>query len=316
MSEIKNCLECPKDKTCSSWYGGSMCTEAPGRRRTMNLHKCLLTRNDCYKAGRTIVPHGVMVHSTGANNPKVSRYVPGDSVVGRNTAGNHWDQTRVYHYTDGTKTVGVRDTSKKLERTDYGSCVHAFVGRFADGSVGTAQTLPWTMRGWHCGKGSRGSGNDTHISFEICEDGLTDASYFKAVYREAVELTAMLCKEYDLDPLADGVVICHAEGHKRGVASNHADVLHWFPKHGKTREDFRADVAREMKGESDLTEKEVRAIVRDEYVKIESERVEQPVSAWAAALLEEAKAKGITDGSRPQSYATRQEVALMVNAVK
>ena len=30
MSEIKNCLECPKDKTCSSWYGGSMCTEAPG----------------------------------------------------------------------------------------------------------------------------------------------------------------------------------------------------------------------------------------------------------------------------------------------
>ena len=31
MSEIKNCLECPKDKTCSSWYGGSMCTEAPGR---------------------------------------------------------------------------------------------------------------------------------------------------------------------------------------------------------------------------------------------------------------------------------------------
>ena len=126
----------------------------------------------------------------------------------------------------------------------------------------------------------------------------------------------MLCKEYDLDPLADGVVICHAEGHKRGVASNHADVLHWFPKHGKTMEDFRADVAKEMKGESDLTEKEVRAIVRDEYAKIESERAAQPVSAWAAALLEEAKAKGITDGSRPQSYATREEVALMVNAVK
>lgn len=29
MSEIKNCLECPKDKTCSSWYGGSMCTDTP-----------------------------------------------------------------------------------------------------------------------------------------------------------------------------------------------------------------------------------------------------------------------------------------------
>ena len=26
---------------------------------------------------------------------------------------------------------------------------------------------------------------------------------------EAVELTAMLCREHNLDPLADGVVICH-----------------------------------------------------------------------------------------------------------
>ena len=55
-----------------------------------------------------------------------------------------------------------------------------------------------------------------------------------AVYQEAVELTALLCREYGLDPLRDGVVLCHAEGHKRGVASNHGDVLHWWPKFGKT----------------------------------------------------------------------------------
>lgn len=70
------------------------------------------------------------------------------------------------------------------------------------------------------------------------------------------------------------------------------------------------------KEEIDLTEDQVRAIVRDEYAKIEAGRAKQPASPWAAVLLEEAKAKGITDGSRPQSYATRQEVALMVNAVK
>ena len=27
-----------------------------------------------------------------------------------------------------------------------------------------------------------------------------------------------------------------------GIASNHADVGHWWPKHGKSRDDFRADV--------------------------------------------------------------------------
>ena len=41
----------------------------------MNLHKLILTNNDCYKAGKTITPKGIMVHSTGANNPNLKRYV-------------------------------------------------------------------------------------------------------------------------------------------------------------------------------------------------------------------------------------------------
>ena len=188
----------------------------------MNLRKQLLTKNDCYKANRKITPKGIMVHSTGANNPNVSRYVPGDAVLGKNLYNNHWD------------------------KGDVQKCVHAFIGKFADGSVGTVQTLPWNWRGWHCGKGSKGSGNDTHISFEICEDFLTDASYFNAAYKEAVELTAMLCKEYNLDPTKDGVVICHSEGYKRGIASNHGDVMHWFPKHSKSMDTFRADVKAAM----------------------------------------------------------------------
>lgn len=257
----------------------------------MNLRKQLLTNNDCYIRGRTIRPRGVMVHSTGANNPNLRRYVaPNDGLLGEPSL-RHWNQSGV------------------------GACPHAFIGKLADGTIATYQVLPWTMRGWHCGTGTSGiSANNTHISFEICEDGLTDASYFQAVYREAVELTAYLCKEYGLDPLADGVVICHSEGYKRGIASNHADVLHWFPKHGKTMDDFRADVDREMKGENDLTEEQVRAIVRDEYEKIEAERAKLPASEWAKVKIQLARARGITDGSRPQSYATREEVAIMVNA--
>ena len=258
----------------------------------MNLRKQLLTNNDCYIRGRTIRPRGVMVHSTGANNPNLRRYVgPDDGLLGVNRNNNHWNMPGV------------------------GACVHAFIGKLADGSVATYQTLPWTMRGWHCGTGTSGiSANNTHISFEICEDGLTDVSYYQAVYREAVELTAYLCKEYGLDPLADGVVICHSEGYKRGIASNHADVLHWFPKFGKSMDDFRADVARTMEGESDLTEEQVRAIAREEYKKIEAERAKLPASEWAKVKIQLARARGITDGSRPQSYATREEVAIMVNA--
>lgn len=41
-------------------------------------------------------------------------------------------------------------------------------------------------------------------------------------------------------------------------------------------------------------------------------RGDKPASGWAGELLQEAKNAGITDGSRPQSFATREEVAVMI----
>lgn len=183
----------------------------------MNLHKLILTNNACYKVGRTITPKGIMVHSTGANNPNLKRYVgPDDGLLGKNQYGNHWN----------TATPGGRQV-----------CVHAFIGKLKNGTIATYQTLPWNMRGWHSG----GSANNTHIGFEICEDGLTDASYFSAVYKEAAELCAYLCKQYGL---TEKDVICHCEGYKLGIASNHSDVMHWFPKHGRSMDTFRTEVKR------------------------------------------------------------------------
>ena len=47
-------------------------------------------------------------------------------------------------------------------------------------------------------------------------------------------------------------ILCHADSHKLGLGSNHGDVLHWFPKFGKSMDDVRADVAALM---GDVTEK-------------------------------------------------------------
>ena len=251
----------------------------------MNLYKQLLTEHDCYKAGRIITPKGVMVHSTGANNPYVCRYVPGNDTLGYNTGGNHWN------------------------RAGLSKCVHAFVGKLADGTVGVVQTLPWTMRGWHCASGPKGSGNNTHISFEICEDDLSDERYFQEVYKQAVELTAYLCRTYRLNPEADGVVICHQEGFQRGIASNHADVLHWFPKYGKSMDDFRADVAQAME-EENVTQEQFNKMM-ETYL---TSRTKLAISDWAKEPVQQAVAKGITDGKSPQGFATRQEVAAMINA--
>ena len=190
----------------------------------MNLHKLIFTENACYKAGRKITVKGIMVHSTGANNPWLKRYVgPDDGLLGKNQYNNHWNT----HHPGGREV-----------------CVHGFIGKLADGSIATYQCLPWDHRGWHAG----GSANNTHIGFEICEDGLSDGTYFKKVYQEAVELCAYLCKQYGL---TEKDIICHSEGYKRGIASNHGDVMHWFPKHGKSMDTFRAAVKELLNAEED-----------------------------------------------------------------
>ena len=167
----------------------------------MNLKKLIFTENECYKAGKKIKPKSIMVHSTGANNPYLRRYVgPDDGLLGENQYNNHWNQ----HRPSGRQV-----------------CVHAFIGKLKNGTIATYQTLPWDHRGWHAG----GEANNSHIGFEICEDNLSDAAYFNAIYKEATELCAHLCKLYNL---TEKDIIGHYEGYQKKIASNHGDPRHWF----------------------------------------------------------------------------------------
>lgn len=208
----------------------------------MNLHKCILTNNDCYLTNEWIKPKGVMIHSTGANNPMLRRYVQPSATDP--------------DYEENMKLLGYNKNRNSWNRSGTNACVHGFIGKLDSGKIASMQTLPWNMRGWHAGNGTtRPSANNTHISFEICEDDLTSRDYFNAVYQEAVELTAYLCEMYGLDPLEPEVVICHSEGHRLGMASGHADVEHWFPKFGKSMDDFRQDVKNAMEDEDMTDEK-------------------------------------------------------------
>lgn len=241
----------------------------------MNLHQCIFVNSDCYKRGVYIVPRGVMWHSTGADNPQLKRYVqPDDGLLGYNSYQNHWN------------------------RNGLNVCVHAFIGKLQSGEVATYQTLPWNRRGWHAG----GKANDTHISFEICEDGLDDEAYFREVYREAVELTAELCKEYGLDPMEDGVVIDHKEGHDRGLASNHGDITHWLKIYGLTMDDVRRDVATEM-----AKDEEVEAVAE-----VKRYQTLEELPAWAVPEATELVELGALRGNEKGLDVTEDMLRCMI----
>lgn len=173
-----------------------------------------MTRNDCYQANEKIVPKGILLHSTAT---------PG-------VMAHEW-------YDMWNKSYQKGEINRKV-------CVHAFLD---DENV--MQYLPWDHRGWHGG----GPVNKTHIGIEMCEpagivyddkygstiieyDVEANEEYFRKAFKNAVELCVMLCKKFNL---TEENIITHCEAHKMGIASNHADVMHWFPKHGEDMDTFR-----------------------------------------------------------------------------
>ena len=203
---------------------------------------CMQTNSTCYKGTSQGTPVGVLWHSTGSNNAWISRYVQ--------------PSANDSNYTTLINTIGKNKYNNDWNHIDVQAGLNAWIGKLADGTVATVQSMPWNYRPWGCGSGSKGScngktGGPFWIQFECCEDSLTDKTYFDKVYKEACELTAYLFKKYKINPYGsvsyNGVtvptILCHADSCALGLGSNHGDILHWFRKHGKTMDDVRKDVA-------------------------------------------------------------------------
>ena len=248
----------------------------------MKLKESILTKNPCYTAGRKITVKGLMLHSVGCSQPKASVFI------------NSWNKASYNN-----------------------ACVHAFI----DGNDATIyQTLPWNHRGWHCGSGSKGSGNNTHIGVEMCEpacikytggssftcsDLATARAVAKRTYEAAVELFAYLCKKYGLNPTADGVIISHKEGHSRGIASNHGDPEHLWKGLGMsyTMNTFRQAVKAAMAGSGTSVETDgytkimgtaaATAAQMESYLKKANPSVAQSVIDMVPLYLSEGKAEGV-----------------------
>ena len=180
--------------------------------------------NLCYKAARTMPtgsPAGIIIHSTGANNPNLKRYVNAPEICGENPYKNYFD------------------------RPDSNVCPHAVIGKDKNGEVKAAKLLPWNVCCWGCGSGSKGSYNysPAYIQIEVCEDALNDRAYFEEAFGLVADLCQRLMKNYPT--IRPGNIISHKEACARGYASNHGDPENWLARFGKNMDWFRSLVAPE-----------------------------------------------------------------------
>lgn len=182
------------------------------------IEKRFLEKNSCFISPITIFPEYLIVHSTGVG------YSTKESLF------NSWNKP------------------DKLS-------VHGMVD-----DKGSLHTLPLDFLAWHVGK----KGNARTVGFEICEPKFIayadkahtkiDASKynpndvdirfdFEKRYQNAVKLAVYFCKSLGFS--ADKI-LSHREACKKGIASNHADVEHWFSLFGKDMDVFREDVKRAL----------------------------------------------------------------------
>ena len=196
---------------------------------------CMMTQSTCYRQTTKMKIKGVLWHCTGANNPYIKRYVQPDddapdrdeliALFGKNQYHNDWNHEERW------------------------AGLNAWIGKLADGTVATVQTMPWDYKPWGCGGGC----NDGWIQFEICEDDLHDKVYFEAAYDQGVKFTAYLCKLFNIDPWGKignvPTILCHQDSYRLGMGSNHSDVYNWFKIYNKTMDDVRSDVAKLLGGE-------------------------------------------------------------------
>lgn len=196
---------------------------------------------------------------------------------------------------------------KKWNSTSYDrACVHAFI----DANTGTVyQCMPWNFRAWHVG----GSANNTHVGVEMCEPSaikyttgakftITDKEKaFKqceTAYKAAVELFAMLCNKYRLDPLKDGVILSHNECGKRGIGSGHVDPEHLWSELGigYTMDGFRKDVKSAMTGA--VTEPTTKPVAPDKTVTVKVRQLSKGMEGNDVRTLQAALiANGFSCGS-------------------
>jgi hypothetical protein len=280
---------------------------------------CMMTNSTCYKGTRPMEIKGILWHSTGVNNPNLKRYVQPSKTDG--------------NYNKLLEILGVNQYGNDWNHIVRQAGLNAWIGKLANGEVAAVQTMPWEYRPWGCGSGVNGSCNNGWIQFEICEDGLNDPNYFEQVYTEACELTAYLCKLYNLNPhgiaVVNGkevpVITCHADAYSLGMGNNHTDINHWFPKYNKNMATVRDDVAKlleinnniipvpEEEEEEEMTQEKFNEMMNNYLTAL----AQQGPSAWSAEARAWCEKNGIIKGDEHgnrmyKKYLTREEIATLL----
>lgn len=158
-----------------------------------------MTNSTQWAYHKELKPVGIVVHSSGRNNPYLRQYVQPSkdnknyidiiTQLGENHKHNDWNHIHtLYNF-------------------------HYWIGKDKNNNVISVQTFPLNIKTW----------NDNYIHICICEDKLNDRDYLADCLAELAALCDDLCKDFNWD---ETVIFDYSE------ISNFPDSNYWLKKHG------------------------------------------------------------------------------------
>lgn len=203
------------------------------------------------------------------------------------------------------------DAPAKNEASYHNSNNNQVSFHIAIDDVEAIEVIPLNRNAWHCGDGN-GNGNRKSIGIEICYSK-SGGERYKLAEENAVKLTAKLlyerrwgiervkkhqdwsgkyCPHRILDSKSWGAFLNRVK--------NELDILN-----GKNKGELTMSQYNELDAKITALQKELD--------KKQNKFVERQVSESHKVAWEFLKSQGITDGSNPQNYITREQFATMIN---
>lgn len=222
----------------------------------MNEIKSYLTENECYKSDRKMTEvRGLLIHDTATPGATPETFVKSWNVL--------------------------RPAGKQV-------CVHAF----ADDTK-VINTLPYTMRCWGCGFGTKGSGNDYYIQIEMCDskeiyfkngweyntkDKDKTYKYVNDTAEVVSDWAAKRLNELGFNSVTKDNVTSHYEANAKGIASNHGDPKGFLSLGGLDMDKLRGMISvklyKLLNGTNDTNSEKDKQIKIGDTVKLKDDAVQ------------------------------------------
>lgn len=174
---------------------------------------CMMTNSTQWAYYKTLKPKGIIIHSSGRNNPYLRHFVQ--------------PSKNDENYEDIISQLGENKRHDDWNHIHTAYNFHYWIGKDNFDNVVSIQTFPLDVKTW----------KDSYIHICICEDNLDNPTYLTNCISKLIKLCKSLCDQYNWN---EDDIYDYSE------ISNFPDTNYWLEKCGYNIKLLRSEIMKKI----------------------------------------------------------------------